>query len=325
MFRLIAAATLAISMGTLSAIAAEVPSHWKRNWPQTDFSQIAVDPGEIFSGGPPKDGIPAITGPKMIAVATEENLAPREPVMVLELEGEAARAYPVRYLMWHEIVNDQIGEIPVAVTFCPLCNSGLTFDRRLDSQVLEFGVSGMLRYSDMVMYDRQTESWWQQFNGTAIVGELLGAELTPLPGWLESWHGFKTRNPEGLVMAEPQSFLRQYGANPYERYDSGSFMLYNGEMPPNGVDPVSRVVRVGDRAWPLVRLAEEGEITEAGYRLSWQAGQASALDTREIGDGHEVGDVRVFDAESGLDVVHEVVFAFAFHAFEPDGIWMTGQ
>ena len=325
MIRSTAVLAVAAMLAPAVLMAADVPGFWKRAWPQTDFSRIEVDPAEIMSGGPPKDGIPAITEPKMIAVSAEDKLAPREPVMVLELEGETPRAYPVRYLMWHEIVNDTIDKVPVAVTFCPLCNSGLTFDRRLGDRVLEFGVSGMLRHSDMVMYDRQTESWWQQFQGRAIVGELLGAELTALPGWMESWHGFSTRNPEGLVMAEPIDYSRQYGANPYERYDSGSFMLYNGEMPPDGIDPVSRVVRVGNRAWPLLRLAEAGEITEAGYRLSWEAGQASALDTRAIGEGREVGDVRVYDAATGNDVVHEVVFAFAFHAFEPDGIWMTGE
>jgi len=126
-------------------------------------------------------------------------------------------------------------------------------------------------------------------------------------------------------MAEPGGYRRDYGANPYAGYDSGRPFLYQGEMPPHGIDPVARVVRVADRAWPLVRLSETGEITEAGYRLSWAKGQASALDTRAIGAGREVGDVRVCDAATGDLVVHEVVFAFAFHAFEPDGIWMLGE
>jgi hypothetical protein len=322
-FRLIAAFALALLV--LPASAADVPDSWTRAWPQTDFSRISVDPSEIFSGGPPKDGIPAITGPEMIAASAESGLDPREPVMALELAGQPPRAYPVRYLMWHEIVNDQAGDVPIAVTFCPLCNSGLIFDRRFNGHVLEFGVSGMLRYSDMVMFDRQTESWWQQFQGRAIVGELLGVELTPLPALLESWAGYRARNPDGLVMAEPGGHRREYGANPYAGYDSGRPFLYQGEMPPHGIDPIARVVRVGNTAWPLTRLAEAGEIIEGGYRLSWAKGQASALDTRTIGEGREVGNVRVYDAATGVDVVHEVVFAFAFHAFEPDGVWMLGE
>ncbi len=320
---------VALMLAPLLAQAQDVPGSWKRAWPQTDFSRIAVDPSELFSGGPPKDGIPAITGPEMIAAGAEDGLDPREPVMVLELDGQPPRAYPVRYLMFHEIVNDVAGEgagaVPVAVTFCPLCNSGLIFDRRLGGRVLEFGVSGMLRFSDMVMFDRQTESWWQQFEGRAIVGELLGAELTPLPAWLESWQGYLDRNPQGLVMAQPGGYRRNYGTNPYAGYDSGRPFLYQGENPPHGIDPVARVVRVGNRAWPLIRLAEAGEITEAGYRLSWAEGQASALDTRAIGQGREVGDVRVYDAATGAGVIHEVVFAFAFQAFEPEGVWMMGE
>jgi hypothetical protein len=321
--RLIAA--FAVALLPLFASAADVPASWKRAWPQTDFSRISVDPAEVFSGGPPKDGIPAITGPEMIAASAEGGLDPREPVMVLELDGQPARAYPVRYLMWHEIVNDVAGDVPIAVTFCPLCNSGLIFDRRLDGKVLEFGVSGMLRFSDMVMFDRQTESWWQQFQGRAIVGKLLGAELTALPALLESWQKYLARNPDGLVMARPGGYRRDYGANPYTGYDSGRPFLYRGEMPPHGIDPVARVVRVDNRAWPLVRLSEAGEITEAGYRLSWTRGQASALDSATIGDGREVGDVQVHDAVTGASVIHEVVFAFSFQAFEPNGIWMMGQ
>ncbi len=325
MIHLLRLLVLAAVLIPAAVSAGEIPGPLKRAWPDTDFSRIAIDPAEIMSGGPPRDGIPAISGPEMVPAAGEDVLGPREPVMVLELEGQVARAYPVRYLMWHEIVNDEIGGIPVAVTFCPLCNSGLVFDRRLDGRVLEFGVSGLLRFSDMVMYDRQTESWWQQFNGQAIVGELLGARLAPLPALLESWQSYTARNPQGLVMAEPQGYRRAYGANPYAGYDSGQPFLYRGEMPPHGIDPVARVVRVGNRAWPLARLAEAEEITEAGVRLTWRSGQASALDTGEIGEGREVGDVRVVDAASGAPVVHEVVFAFAFHAFEPEGIWMLGN
>jgi len=315
---------LCLTLLSASALATEIPGRWERAWPETDFSRISVDPAEIFSGGPPKDGIPAITDPAMIPAAEETRLDPREPVMAWAPEGAPARAYPIRYLMWHEIVNDEAAGRPVAVTFCPLCNSGLVFDRRLDGRVLEFGVSGLLRHSDMVMYDRQTESWWQQFTGEAIVGELLGKRLTVLPALLQSWQGFRAEHPDGLVMDEP-GHPRDYGANPYAGYDSGRPFLYRGDPPPHGVDPVARVLRVGDRAWPLARIAEAGRLTEAGVTITWAEGQASALDTRDIGAGREVGDIRVTDAETGAPVVHEVVFAFAFHAFEPDGQWMLGE
>lgn len=302
------------------------PEFWKFEWPDTDFENTSISNWtEIMSGGPPKDGIPALSNPQFIRVEQETRIGDREPVITVEFDGAEPRAYPIRYLTWHEIVNDTVGGVPVAVTFCPLCNSGITFDRRLDGQVLTFGVSGKLRNSDMVMYDRETQSWWQQAIGTAIVGDLNGQELTQLPTWMESWADFKARNPAGLVMAEP-AWPRNYGANPYRNYDSSrSPFLYSGEPPPHGVPPLVRVVRVGDRAWPLTRLAESSKIREAGVELTWAAGQASALDSGVIADGKDVGTVRVRDTATGENVPHDVMFAFAFHAFWPDGQWMMGM
>ena len=310
---------------TAASMAVAGPEFWSFEWPNTDFENTSVERWvEIISGGPPKDGIPAIDDPAFEPAATKTGLDPREPVITLEIAGELARAYPIRYLTWHEIVNDEVGGIPVAVTFCPLCNSGITFDRRVEQGVLSFGVSGKLRNSDMIMYDRETESWWQQAIGEAIVGDLTGTELDTLPSWMESWEMFLARNPDGLVMAEP-NFSRRYGANPYVRYDTSNRpFLYSGENPPHDIPPLARVVRVGDAAWPLTRLADAGELTEAGVTLSWTAGQASALDSQRIGEGRDVGNVRVRDAD-GNDLPHDVMFAFAFHAFWPEGDWMLGN
>ena len=318
---LAAALSAGLALQPVAAIAE--PSSWSREWPRTDFATTSIDSwDEIVSGGPPKDGIPALDDPGFIPVAQEDRIAPREPVITLELEGAAPRAYPIRYLTWHEIVNDVVAGIPVAVTFCPLCNSGMTFDRRVGGEVLSFGVSGKLRHSDMIMYDRQTESWWQQAVGEGIVGRYSGTELAQLPTWMESFAEFGARNPDGLVMAEPD-WPRRYGQNPYVGYDRSTRpFLYSGEMPPHGIPALARVVRVEDRAWPVARLAEQGTVTEAGVTISWRAGQASALDTAEIGAGREVGTIRVRDA-AGRDVAHDVMFAFAFHAFHPDGAWMV--
>jgi hypothetical protein len=316
---------LVLWLGFFTIAAGANPQHWQHEWPDTDFDRTTIsDWREIMSGGPPKDGIPAIDNPTFQDVADKAALPGREPVMTLEMPGERPRAYPLRYLMWHEIVNDSVGGVPVAVTYCPLCNSGLTFERRVAGQELSFGVSGKLRHSDMIMYDRETESWWQQAIGKAIVGEMTGAALTPLPSWMESWDQFKARNPEGLVMAQPP-FNRQYGRNPYRGYDTNPRpFLYSGEDPPHGISPVARVVRVGDRAWPLTRIREEGGVTEAGVSISWESGQASAMDHGVIAQGRDVGTVRVRDA-AGQDVPHDLLFAFAFHAFWPDGTWMLGE
>ncbi len=301
------------------------PEFWRHEWPNTDFSQTNVESWvEIISGGPPKDGIPALENPDFQPVSVEDQLQSREPVITLEIAGELPRAYPIRYLTWHEIVNDEVGGIPIAVTFCPLCNSGITFDRRISDGVLTFGVSGKLRNSDMIMFDRETESWWQQATGDAIVGALTGIELQSLPSWMESWEAFAARNPQGLVMVQPD-FRRDYGANPYVDYDSSTRpFLYSGELPPHDIPALARVVRVGDRAWPLTRLAAGGTLTEVGVTLSWQEGQASALDDARLAAGRDVGNVRVRDA-AGRDLAHDVMFAFAFHAFWPDGEWMLGR
>ena len=322
----LAAAILSLA-APLAAQEGSPPAFWSSEWPRTDFSKASIGAwGEILSGGPPKDGIPALDEVRFVPVSEDEVLEPREPVITLEIEGAAPRAYPIRYLVWHEIINDEVAGIPVAVTFCPLCNSGITFDRRTPAGVLSFGVSGKLRNSDMVMYDRQTESWWQQAIGEAIVGELTGMELETLPSWMESWAEFEARNPDGLVMAEPTGFRRDYGRNPYVRYDSADRpFLYSGEMPPHGIPPLARVIRVGDAAWPMTRIAEAGELVEDGIRFTWTPGQASALDAARIGEGRDVGTVRVRDAETGADLPHDVMFAFAFHAFWPDGDWKLGD
>jgi hypothetical protein len=314
-----------VAAGLLSIVgfaAVADPAQWRGEWPATDFSRTSLDSwGEVISGGPPKDGILALSDPAFRRVATENRIGDREPVIAVEIDGATPRAYPIRYLTWHEIVNDTVGGVPVAVTFCPLCNSGITFDRRVGGRTLTFGVSGKLRNSDMVMFDRETESWWQQAIGEGIVGQYTGAELRQLPTWMESWAEFRARNPEGLVMAEPDH-NRSYGRNPYSNYDSSARpFLYSGEMPPHGIPALARVVKVGNRAWPLERLANEGEVRQSGVIISWAAGQASALDSSSIARGRDVGTIRVRDGQ-GRDVPHDVMFAFAFHAFHPDGEWM---
>ncbi|MDQ7081375.1 MAG: DUF3179 domain-containing protein [Paracoccaceae bacterium] len=317
-------AILTLMLTLLAGMASAQVSFWQNEWPKTDFAKKSVDFIEIMSGGPPKDGIPAVDNPKFIEVASETRLDPREPVITLELKGQTPRAYPLRYLMWHEIVNDRIGGRPVTVTYCPLCNSAIVFDGRLDGQELTFGVTGKLRNSDMIMYDRQTESWWQQALGEGIVGSMTGKRLKRIVSWMESWKTYSKRNPDGLVMDQPGA-SRPYGRNPYVGYDGAPRpFLYSGENPPHGIHPLMRVVAVGDRAWPMDRLRKEGEIREAGLTITWTAGQASALDKAQIGEGKDVGMVRVRDAQ-GRDVVHDVMFAFAFHAFFPDGKWMLGK
>lgn len=301
----------------------DTPSYHHSFWINTDFSRCLISLSEVQSGGPGKDGIPAIDLPRYLSVAAETTLAAEEPVISLSLKGEA-RAWPLRILLWHEIVNDVLGGVPIAVTYCPLCNSAIVFERYVAGQILDFGTTGNLRRSDLIMYDRQTESWWQQYTGNAIVGTFTGDRLTMLPARLESWGDFASRHPEGTVLQPPRPINRPYGQNPYVGYDSSTFpFLFDGEVPEN-IRPLARVLVVDGRAWSLDFIRQQPEHnlqTDTGeIRVSWHSGQRSALDHSFILESHDVGTVLVQKQNADgqwEDIVHHLTFAFVFHAFNP--------
>ena len=308
----------------VAADAAASPWIWKMQWPKTDFAMKSVDLEEIRPGGPGKDGIPAIDEPRFGPVGTiiaEKRYGHEEPVIGLILNGDA-RAYPLQILMWHEIVNDVVGGIPVTVTYCPLCNSAIVFDRRVAGRVLDFGVSGNLRKSDMVMYDRQTESWWQQFLGEGIVGQMTGVRLRMLPARVEAFERFAERAPGGKVLLPPPDTGRAYGLNPYRGYDSSAKpFLYEGDMP-EGIEPLAYVLALGDDAWPLDLIRRKKRIEKGDLVITWTPGQNSALDTAAIGKGRDIGNVVVQrrTAAGLVDAVHDLTFAFVFHAFKTGGV-----
>ncbi len=298
--------------------------YWQREFPRTDFTKRVVPIEEIGDGGPPRDGIPALDSAEAIPAAEESGLDDREPVLVILIDGAPPRAYPFRYLMWHEIINDRIGAVPVLASWCPLCNTGLGWDRRVDGRALTFGVTGRLRKANLVMYDRETESWWQQADGRAILGTLAGKRLAPVLSFTESWGAFR-RRAGAEVMKKPARKIG-YGRNPYTRYDSFNWpYLYRGDAPPHGIPALARVVAVGERAWPLARLRREGAIVEEGVRLVWHEGMGSPLDSRDITKGREIGWVEVTDAATGRPLRHDEMFAFAFTAHHPKGRWMLGR
>ena len=189
-------------------------------WKLTNFDIVTVDPDEILSGGPRKDGIPAIDKPAFVSYADAASwLADNEPVVAFEYEGKA-RAYPLQILMYHEIVNDTVGGKAVSVTFCPLCNASIVFDREVEGEVLDFGTTGRLRKSDLIMYDRQTESWWQQFTGKGIIGDYADTKLKQLPSQIVSFATFRDAFDQGEVLSVKTGFERNYGNNPYAGYDA---------------------------------------------------------------------------------------------------------
>ncbi|MGV8964641.1 MAG: DUF3179 domain-containing protein [Cellulomonas sp.] len=267
-----------------------------------------VDATELVSGGPPPDGIPSLDQPAFVDPADAHWLAAEEPVLALELDGEH-RAYPVQIMIWHEIVNDEVAGTPVAVTYCPLCNSALAFDRRVGDRVLGFGVSGLLYRSDLVMYDRQTESLWSQIEGRAIAGHLTGRELDRIAVQTVPWDRWRTAHPDGQVLSQDTGFERDYGRNPYVGYDDATDdpFAFDGDPDPR-LAPKERVVGLGDVDGDPVALvaasvasARVVAVTVGGEPvvLLATAGLRSALDTEDVAAGRLLAATGAFDPVLG--------------------------
>ncbi|MEP4377478.1 MAG: DUF3179 domain-containing protein [Alphaproteobacteria bacterium] len=304
------------------------PDLWKREFPLTDFARTEVPLEEIEDDGNYRDTISPIDNPVFQPVAALTAMGPLEPVLSLIIDGDA-RAYPLRMLLWHEIVNDTVAGVPVLVSYCPLCNSGVVYDRRVDGQTVSFGNTGRIRHMDMVMYDRATESWWQQFTGEAIVGSRAGMLLRTLPARLESLARFRERAPDGKVMIPADVMRQPYGETPYFHmdtlWDTQSRNMVRERYPsglPDGISPLTRVVAVGERAWTVDLVRARGRVEADGLTLTWHPGQNSIHDSPWIPAGRDVGNIIVQRAGANgalRDVPHDVTFAFAFRNFRPDG------
>ncbi len=280
-------------------------------WDAIDVTTVeGFDTSEVLPGGPPPDGILPIDAPCVESVAAADTwLTDPESVLVVEV-GDVARAYPLAIMTQHEIVNDELGGEPLTVTYCPLCNSGIAFERTLDGEAWSFGTSGRLLRSNLVMYDRQTRTLWSQFTGEALWGDpaVVGRELVRVPTQTLGWATFREAFPDGTVLSRDSVPGRAYGANPYPSYeDNPSSFLFRGERS-DALSPDERVVGVGDDqdavAVPLSVLMEDEAVTvEVGGRaltIVWTPGQVSALDSREVADGREVGQTGAF-AVDGLE------------------------
>jgi hypothetical protein len=255
------------------------------------------------------DSIPSIDDPRFVPPGQASWLAGQEPVISVEL-GPDARAYPVQILTFHEIVNDVVGGTPVAVTYCPLCNSAVVFRREAQGRLLEFGTSGKLYRSALVMYDRQTESLWTHFDGTAISGPLAGTRLELVPSQLLSFAQWRAEYPDGRVLSRDTGHQPPYGENPYAYYDSREEPHPSFFEPPEQGDlpALARVVGVslpsGEVAYPYTSLAGPAgagviQDRERDLVVFWQDQVASALDAPEIAEGRDVGSSGVFVPRAG--------------------------
>ena len=282
-------------------------------WPRTDFSRKTIDLGEVQSGGPPKDGIPAIDDPRLVSIAAADGwLDAREPVIVVTRNSKA-RAYPLQILIYHEIVNDVFEGQPIAVTFCPLCNASIVFDRHIDDRVLDFGTTGKLRRSDLVMYDRQTESWWQQFTGKAIVGRYAGTVLQRVPSQIVAYEDFRTSYRDGEVLSRRTGYSRPYGRNPYRGYDriGDRPFLFNDPVDKR-LPAMERVLSISHagrhRIYPFSDLKGEGVVNDeiAGLPVAvfYKRNALSVLDQAEIKDSRLVYSVTAFHRRLKNRVLH---------------------
>ena len=269
----------------------------------TDWSKHSIEYHDLLSGGPPRDGIPPIDQPKFIEnQLAAQWLKPNDPVIALEINGDA-RAYPLQILTWHEIINDVVGEIAVTITFCLLCNSAIVFKRNHQGITYDFGTSGLLRHSDLVMYDRQTESLWQQFTGEAIVCVMTGEQLMMIPSGLIGFEQFQAAYPAGKILSKETGYSREYGRNPYPGYDDirNNPFLFRDPLDER-LPAMARVVTVSDgkyhNAYPVELLEKLGvihhQLGNQAVVIFHQDGVSSALDTTRIANGDDVGATGVF-------------------------------
>ena len=307
---------------------------WSAPGFSTDFSRMLIDPAGILSGGPPKDGIPAVDHPSYVSSEEAgEWLSDNEPVILVRI-GNEARIYPIQILTWHEIVNDELGGVPLTVSFCPLCNTGVVFKRSHSGRVLDFGTTGRLRNSNLIMYDRQTESWWQQATGEAIIGELAGDSLDFHPSLTLSFAEALETAPTADVLSQNTGFSRPYGQNPYTGYDSPGKQpfLFQGSIDPEW-DAMERVVVLMHNGEE--RIVAYSEVTDEGILqisiggdpvvLLWTPDTASALDTTRISDGRTVGSLNAFLSKAlGNDLVFSRISRDRFTDGKTGSIW-TGS
>ncbi len=228
-----------------------------------DLQGATIPEEEVFKGGPPRDGIPSIDNPRFVKPAASTQLNDSDLVLGISLNG-ISKAYPLPIMNWHEIVNDFFGDFPVVVTFCPLCGSGMAFESRIDGRPLTFGVSGLLYNSDVLLYDRQTESLWSQLKSSAVTGFYKNRKLKPVPMQHTTWEHWRTQYPDTLVLSFDTGFSRNYSRNPYEGYEDIEQTYFPVKFRAKGLHPKERVIGVEvngkSKAWPLVELRKAGGV-----------------------------------------------------------------
>jgi len=277
-----------------------------------DLSNSILPREQILHGGPPRDGIPALSDPKLIAADSAGYLKPTDRVVGITHKGQS-RAYPIGILNWHEIVNDEIDGKRFAVTYCPLCGTAVAFDATIDGKATDFGVSGLLYNSDVLLYDRETESLWSQILNKAVAGKRVGKTLTAIPISHTTWRDWSSKHPDTLVLSDDTGYSRDYQRNPYAGYEeSRSTYFAVSNQAPETYHPKEIVVGLGIddvyKAYPFVEFDKLGKskfsdkVNGKTFAFDWDTENRS---------------ITITDA-SGNEVAGIQGFWFAWFAFHPD-------
>lgn len=275
-----------------------------------DLAGALVPQDQILQGGPPKDGIPAIDRPHFLSAAEAKFLAGDERVLGIRRNG-VAKAYPIAILNWHEIVNDEFAGEPVVVTFCPLCGTGMAFLATVGGKRLDFGVSGLLYNSDVLLYDRETQSLWSQLLARAVTGRFKGTSLAPIAIAHTTWSDWKRREAETLVLSRDTGYVRDYTTDPYRGYELSDALMFRIRRQSAVFHPKERVIGVEingqAKAYPFVELGK----TRSDIRDT-VGGRPITI---RFDVTHRTG--AVFDA-SGREIPSVIAFWFAWYAFHSD-------
>jgi len=277
-----------------------------------DVSNASIPVDEILGGGPPKDGIPALSDPQLIDALDATYLQPNDRILGVEIDG-VSRAYPISILNWHEIVNDQINGQQFAVTFCPLCGTGVAFSSNVGGKVTEFGVSGLLYNSDVLLYDRNTESLWSQIMGEAVAGKLLGEKLKPIPINHTTWRDWLAQHPDTKVLSTETGYSRDYARNPYQGYEQSRQLFFDvNNKAPEIYHPKEQVIGLEIngvyKAYPFVELEKQGQpqftdtINGISVTIDWDSTNQSVI----------------LSNSEGVEIAGIQGFWFAWFAFHPD-------
>jgi hypothetical protein len=296
-----------------------IPPGFSQEWVRTNFSKTTIDIAEISPEEIASNKM-MINNPVFIATNSANFLDKHAPVISLNINGDY-RAYPLGILIYHNIINDIVGNVPIAVTYSPTSNSAIIYKRTIGTKLLEFNMTGKYRHANRLFYDKETYSWWQQFNGEAVIGNMSGTILETVPARIESFENFRNRAPNSKTLIPLKE--TNYSYTPYAKYDSLRWPPLFSAPYYEAIPAMTYVVVAENQAWLLQNLREQREVTHNELRLRWSEGQSSILDAERISEAKDLGNVTVQTKDKkGIyrDIPYIVTFAFAFNAFYPEGI-----